>query len=466
MEKIINLSEVSMSEIGGISIHFSSDCNMACKYCYIEKDKACMASYNRNIRESLKDGSFAQRVKEKFSCIKDQIEDLSLWGAEPTINSKLFKDFCYELLDFFPNARSLMFSTNALLGGDLIYEDFLYPLLEYAENNKRELKFILQLSLDGPPEFNDSSRHEGATAQTLKTLYMMIEKMPKYSDYFTLQLLTKATLDVSYMEIMNAGGVEKFQWYFDFINEVRETAEDLSKDKSTIDCFISLSPTLVDPGWHTVENGKTFAQWLHNLRYVDRSKYHNYEGPLFGQGLSAIGDFLADKNPFAHSVDAYSCSASKNNMTIDYDGNLYTCNRLCRNAALGEPFSKKHAMQSNSTFGGVTEKEWVRRVWGSFSFHTNILSRWQMAQGEIMILAKYGQILPKYYDNEDEQKMLFYFIQGFLCHIGGEEDYTSNPFLLPYSYFRYLGNGALDEMIDYYKLEVSRGNIEPWKIVM
>jgi hypothetical protein len=84
----------------------------------------------------------------------------------------------------------------------------------------------------------------------------------------------------------------------------------------------------------------------------------------------------------------------------------------------------------------------------------------------MMILAKYGQILPKYFDNEDEQKMLFFFIQGFLCHIGGEEDYTQNPFLLPYSYFRYFGNGALDEFLNYYKLEVLRGNETPWNIAM
>jgi hypothetical protein len=74
---------------------------------------------------------------------REQIEDLSLWGAEPTINSKLFKNFIYELLDYFPNVNSLMFSTNALLGAELIYNDFFIPLLEYSEKNKRRLTFKL-----------------------------------------------------------------------------------------------------------------------------------------------------------------------------------------------------------------------------------------------------------------------------------------------------------------------------------
>jgi hypothetical protein len=192
--------------------------------------------------------------------------------------------------------------------------------------------------LDGPPEFNDDSRHEGATAQTLNTLYLMIEKMPKDSQYLRLEIFTKTTLDVSYMEKMNEAGIEKFQWYFDFFNEIRETTLELSADNPNIFCEIGLSPTLVDPGWHTVENGKTFAKWLHNLQYVDRSKYKTYYGLLFTQGASVVGEFLKDENPIAHSANSYSCSASKNNITIDHDGYIYTCNRLCRNAAMPEKF--------------------------------------------------------------------------------------------------------------------------------
>ena len=458
--------EASLGEIAGISIHFSSDCNMACKYCYIEKDKKCMAAYNRGIRQALEEGSFAAVIKEKCASIRPQIENLSLWGAEPTINSKLFKDFIYELLEYFPNVNSLMFSTNALLGADLIYNDFFIPLMEFSEKDHRKFTFQLQLSLDGPPEYNDDSRHEGATAHTLETMRLLLQKLPKEHPYFTLEISTKATLDVYYMRKMIEGGPATFQWYFDFFDSVATEGYELSKGKTCCRCFVGSPPTLVDPGYHTVDDGKVFAQWIHSLRFVDRSHFKTFEGPLFVQAMNGIETILGSVNPLADSINAFSCSASKNNISIDHEGNLYTCNRLCRNAALSDEFRSKHSMQSNTTVGGMNDKTWLKHTWGSFSFHDNILSRWEIERGQMFTLAQCGQILPKYARDEDEQKMLFFALIGLTCHIGCEEDYTQNPFLKPYSYYRYLGNGALDELIEYYKLEVLRGNMRPWKIAM
>lgn len=454
----------SLSQVGGVSIHFSSDCNIACKYCYIEKDKKCMASYNRDIRQSLEDGSFAAIIKQRLECIKDQIDDLSLWGAEPTINSKLFKNFIYELLDFFPNVHSLMFSTNAILG-DVIFDDFLIPLYEYAEQHQREITFKLQMSLDGPPEFNDDSRHPGATASTLKTMTDILTKCPAESDYFKLEISTKTTLDVSYMRQMIEGGIEKFQWYYDFFDKVIEDALVAAGDKHTINIQVGSSPTLVDPGYHTVEDGKTFAKWVRMLPYVDRSHFKHYTGPLFMQPLGGIENLITSYNPLADAVNVSSCSASKNNISIDHEGNFYTCNRLCRNAALGGEAIKKHAMQSNSSVG-LPDKKWLKHTYGSYSVHENILTRKHFIDSQIVTLAEVNQIDPKYVNDSDARLLLFFLTLGVSCHIGAEEDYTQNPFVMPFSYLRLFGNGALEAMLDYYKLEVLRGNMRPWKIVM
>lgn len=210
----------SLESICSISVHWSSDCNMACKYCYIDKDKKAMATYNREIRAALEDGSFAKNIKETMASRKDHIENISLWGAEPTLNAKFFKDFIYDLFDYFPHVNSVMFSTNALLGSKVLYNDFIVPLYEYAESHKRKITFDLQLSLDGPPEFNDESRHAGATANTIKTCLDIINTMPEHLDYFILKIFSKATLDISYMEIMNARGVSAFNWYYQFFDKV------------------------------------------------------------------------------------------------------------------------------------------------------------------------------------------------------------------------------------------------------
>ena len=47
-----------LDNINTINLHWSADCNIACKYCYIEKNKSHMIELNNKIRQALIDGSF------------------------------------------------------------------------------------------------------------------------------------------------------------------------------------------------------------------------------------------------------------------------------------------------------------------------------------------------------------------------------------------------------------------------
>lgn len=457
----------SLESIGSISVHWSSDCNMACKYCYIDKDKKAMAGYNREIRAALEDGSFVKNIKATMASRREHIENISLWGAEPTINAKFFKDFIYDLFDYFPNVNSVMFSTNALLGAKVLYNDFVMPLYNYAEEHHRKIAFDLQLSLDGPPEFNDESRHPGATQNTIDTCLMLLTNAPSTAQYFSLRVFSKATLDISYMELMNERGIESFNWYYQFFNKVQEEAEQARGDKRYISVGMNGVPTLVDPGYHTVDNGKTLAKWISNLQYVDRSKIPTYANqPLFCQLATGLETFLRElDNPIANQFNCYSCSASKNNVTIDHNGKLYTCNRLCRNSALNDEIKYKHAMRAGTNLN-VSDAKWLRRTWGSQMFHNDIMSRRYLFDQLAITMALAGQIQEKYATDPDARTLLFYCLGGVMCHIGAEEDYTQNPHLMPASYFRFFGNGAIEEMIHYYNVEIARKEIRPWNIAM
>lgn len=457
----------SLDSICSLSIHWSSDCNMACKYCYIDKDKRAMAGYNREIREALENGSFVENIKKTMQSRRQEIEGISLWGAEPTINAKFFKTFIYDLLEYFPNANSIMFSTNALLGADVLYNEFFVPLYEYAENNHRPITFDLQLSLDGPPEFNDESRHFGATQNTIDTCMSLLHRAPEKADFLKLRIFSKATLDISYMELMNARGVECFNWYYQFFNKVQEEALEAKGNKWYISVGMNGLPTLVDPGYHTVENGKTLTKWISHLQYVDRSKIPTYEGtPLFCQLMSGLEVFFQQyQNPLAQQFHAFSCSASKNNITIDHNGKLYTCNRLCRNAALSDELRNKHAMRAGTNLN-VSDLKWLKRTWGSQLFHNDLMSRRYMVDQLLITMALAGQIQPKYVYDAEARTFLFSCLGGIMCHIGAEEDYTQNPCLMPASYFRFFGNGALEELVNYYNIEIARGELPAWKIAM
>lgn len=462
-----NFLETSLDSIASISIHWSSDCNMACKYCYIDKDKKAMASYNKEIRESLENGAFINNIKRIFASHRNQIEHISLWGAEPTINGKYFKDFIYPLLDFFPNVITFMFSTNALVGGPIIYTQFVEPLYQYAESKKRKIFFELQFSLDGPTYINDSSRHEGAAKSTINSCQYIVDKLPLDLKYFSLRVFSKATLDVSYMKEMNNRGIEAFDEYYQFFDNTQKIVQQAAKDNPNIVVQMNAEPTLVDPGYHTIEDGQTLAKWVSHLKNVDRSKLSSYKGkPLFTQSISGVFIFFdAYDNPIAQEFNAYSCSASKNNITIDYKGILYTCNRLCRNSALSDEMKHKHAMRSGSNLG-VSDKQWLKRTWGFQAFHNDIMSRKYIFDQMAITMALAGQIDKKYAEDADARLLLFYSFIGVMCHIGAEEDYTQNPSLMPASYYRYLGNGAVDEMINYMNIEMKRKEIKPWNIAM
>ena len=458
----------SLANISSISLHWSSDCNMACKYCYIEKDKKCMAAYNREIRQALEDGSFVENVKTVMKDVKEQIENISLWGAEPTINGKYFQTTIFQLLDYFPNVNDIMFSTNALVGGKRIYDDFFVPLYNYSKDNGRYIKFNLQLSIDGPPEFNDDSRHAGAAASTIATMETFLTQIPDDLQDIYLTINVKPTLDISYMRLMNERGIESFQWYYGFFNDLQLKVDKWKGNKPNVSAYVAGMPTLVDPGYYTVEDGKTFAAWLENLCLVDKSDLPCYKhSPLFYQlfnNLDTIMDYyLSDRNILSIQENAFSCSASKNNITIDHKGKLYTCNRLCRNSALDEEKINKHAMRSNTNVN-CNDKQWLKRTWGSNAFHFDLISRRAFLDQLAIPMALSGQIDRKYAYSEEDRTLMFWLICSLYCHIGAEEDYTQNPNIIPTTYLKLLGNGAIEALFKYYRIEVARGGVRGWNI--
>lgn len=73
-----------------------------------------------------------------------------------------------------------------------------------------------------------------------------------------------------------------------------------------------------------------------------------------------------------------------------------------------------------------------------------------MADAIILMAARNNEIDKKYLYDTDARTLLFYSTLGLICHIGIEEDITNNCFIFPLSYVRLLGNGALDELLNYY----------------
>lgn len=417
---------------------------MACSYCYIKKDKTCMAQLNKKIIEALADGSYLQNIKHVFSGYENNITSIDLWGAEPTLNGKYFNSFIDELCNFFPKLTHIMFSTNAYVGGEKIYSNFIEPMQHCAEKKQRFMTLEIQFSLDGPDWINDYSRKSGATAQTLSAIDYILTKYQSLP-HFSLILKVKPTLDISFMKIMCERGLESYYDYFNFFSELQKNSLELIKDKNNITIALLGYPTLVDPGDHSKEDGLIFASWLSLLRQVDTSKLPLYEsGQLFLQAMVGIDTALNNQNFAPMAYYRGSCSAGKNNLTIDYAGNLYICERLTKNLAYEDI---NYSLKVNST---LEHTNWDKKLYANQAFHTNWQARRLMADAIILMAARNNEIDKKYLYDTDARTLLFYSTLGLICHIGIEEDITNNCFIFPLSYVRLLGNGALDELLNYY----------------
>lgn len=447
--------DICLDQYTSVSMHWSSDCNIACSYCYIKKDKPCMAQLNKKICDSLKDGSYLKNIKEKFMGHEFHIRSLALWGAEPTINGIYFKDFITEFLDHFPAVEAIFFSTNAKVGGEKIVQYFVQPLVEYSETHLRKISLKLQFSLDGPAWINDASRYNNATNNTIQAIDYLLENMP-LSDYCSLGISTKPTLDVAYMKIMCDQGIEAIQNYFKFFSDLHMEWDVKAKEKFNIEMASVSTPTLVDPGDHSKEDGLIFAKWLSYLPLLDREALPAYkDSHLIWQPVRGLELLLHQVKIMPISAYECSCSAGHNDITIDYLGNLYTCERLAKNLAYTNehhPVLEAHS----SVYDGFND--FNKKLYANLSFHHSIGARRNFADATILMAAKAGEIDRKYLYSMDDRTALFYASFGMLCHIGIDEDIAGNTFIFPLSYIRLLGNGAVEALIDYYRFEERRLN--------
>jgi hypothetical protein len=96
------------------------------------------------------------------------------------------------------------------------------------------------------------------------------------------------------------------------------------------------------------------------------------------------------QNPIAQGYNFLSCSSGKYNYSIDYDGTIYSCNRLCRNAALDDSLKYKGSMKSNSTIDNPSGKKWVKRNYANWVFHEDIVARKNFMDSIMFMMAESG----------------------------------------------------------------------------
>ena len=428
-----------------IDVQFSSDCNMKCQYCYLHKNKKGMVAYNRLVQQKLADGSFAANIIRVAKDFKDNIHSLGLWGAEPTLNADYFEVFMSDLLDNFENMSTITFSTNGSLGSTALFK-FYQDVRGYAESHKRPLHLDIQISIDGPEWINDCSRQANATKGSIDAVNGLIDLVEPNNNYFLLSICTKPTLDTSYMKMMNDDPKLHVE-YFKFMDDLHSNWMEHNKlSGSKVQLNTSQRPTLVTPGTHTVEAGKIFAEYIRNVKSIDDEQFTYFKHPLFVQFDRNFFDAIESKGTLLTSNSSLGCSGGNGAISISPFGKVTTCHRLFE-ALYNDEQENVGDILSNESFDVGDEFGSHRLPYTMTAFHEYVSSRRMFAEIMMLSLVSSGQIGEIFLDQQQRNK-LFLMSTGMTCHTGHSVE-TRNTYCLPTSYFKLLGNGAMEELQDY-----------------
>lgn len=417
-----------------IDFLFSTDCNMACQYCYIKKDKKEMVSYNQKTREKILNGELKQNVINSLGEVHlKEVQGIGLWGAEPTINAKYFYPFLDQMLEILPKLNYIMFSTNSFLGYDYI-KLFIEAANELSKKyNKENFELHIQFSLDGPAWINEQSRKIGATQRTIDTMYAICDN---FTDDFNgkLEINIKPTLALEYMKKM-VNDPTLLNDYFNFFKTIEDTIAEKSKNKKKLNAHPHGWPTLVLPGEYTSEDGKDYARWIKLLR---NNKFtHN-------QPFRMI-NFMSRSTDTWDLNEKITCGAGSTSMVLNADGNIISCHQLGKYSSYSIDKCQVPIIQSHTTLTGesINKVEYTTNL--LHCYNKNLFSYFEIMAKQ---LAKSGQIEPIYETNQEARKLLYLFVICAFC-FAAQGEQTQEPFIFSPSLIRFFGNGAAEMLFLY-----------------
>ena len=242
-------------------LYATATCNLNCKYCYIDKTPI-LKDIDKILTDSFKDDYYFNFMKEVFN--KNSLEEIQVWGGEPSYGLVRTLPTILKAIDYFPNLSRFMFSTNFTT--PTCVEDtinFYQAICERAP--ERQFYFDLQLSLDGPTEINDFNRGQGTTDKFTKNFCKFISKIGDFLDSHKniyINAFFKPTLDGN--NIMNLKTKQDIINYYSFLESYK-----IIFDKNLISSQIEFQatvPNTATPSPHTQEEGIAFANLCRNIK--------------------------------------------------------------------------------------------------------------------------------------------------------------------------------------------------------
>jgi len=282
-------------------------CNLDCKYCYLPKTKA-MHLLHRQVLERVRKSLYIEDLKKAFG---KNLEYLSLWGTEPTLGLRDFRPSLPQLLNTFPKLRVFSFSSNLMTNPKEIL-GFVEDLARFERN----LKFELQVSLDGPSWITDTNRVGGASETIVKHFLELTEGLNKIDlGCVEVEMHLKPTFTIWVVKKMNEDE-KKIHEYYRFFKDLENDFKRVNQS-ARVRFKNTCAPTMAVPGSYTSEDGKQLGLFFKKLRELG---YPNNYFFRFKRILDHHEELFTKPCMFT-------CSGGDSNSGLGVKGDFHICHR-------------------------------------------------------------------------------------------------------------------------------------------
>ena len=410
----------------------AAKCNMDCNYCYIEKNEE-LEKINDKVIEHMKENTFIEQIKELHG---ENLEAISLWGTEPTMNMEVFiKYMLPELFNNFSNFNTIRFSTNLLS----------YPekIVELGEAVKKQEKkgFLLRLQFsDDGLLFSDVNRHQGASQKIIDNMNYLMKRLIKLSDEkCQIEISIKPTLSINNIEHLLIED-QVYEWYNYFEDNYLSFFQTI--ENNNIFLPKKVTPTLVIPDNYTEKDGEILSNFFAKVFELSKKKQLRYmKGTLNGYS-NRFSKMVKNSMQSVIAPYTFTCSAGDGQIGVTLNGNFCLCHRgfFVNEEDYMNKIAAEQGFLGRYTFNHNTEDEsrirYIFRTYHDFlSLKMNILKVF------IYELAINKQIDEKFLDSKLSEIFALFLLSSFDC-VANNLSYNKSLHIYISDLVKLWGNGA------------------------
>ncbi len=423
-------------------------CNLDCSYCYIPKNDKFLFKFHRDIIRKIKKGEYLKELKQVYG---KNLKAISHWGTEATLTLPIFKNFYKEALNEFPQLNTISLSSNFMKDPNII------PKFIKEFPKKKDFKFDIQISLDGPPWITDKNRKNGSTKIIVDNTIKFLELLNEEPLDVNIRIHFKPTATKEDHEVL-ANNEDILIDYYRFFDDVYGKMIEANK-LNNVKFPREANPSIVVPQQFSKHDGQVISKLYELQMKIKRENIfkHIYVESTYYTRFISVLPTLRHYNTKAHM---FGCSAGDSCFGLDADESLIPCHRLFY---LNDPeyvkMIEQHGneqvtmddkaslnnLQTNYT-ASVNSQEQISKLLyltRGYSDFTKFKTCYQTSM--IRLMAQNNQI-SECYKNEELAKLLSVYVTiAMACpmeHIlhGGSINISLSPL------FKLFGNGLAEQI--------------------